>query len=74
MSQQRPALKNNNQLTMVAGRMRCATEGSERRQWERKKTTGGRRSTTKPIPLTKPVGRHDDDNKNEMIKYSTISL
>jgi hypothetical protein len=53
--------------------MWCATERSERRQWEREKTTGGRRSGTKPIPLTKLVGRHNDKDKNEMIKYLTIS-
>jgi hypothetical protein len=47
----------------------CATEGLERRQWWREKTTRERRSMTKPIPSTKPVGRHDNDNKNEMIKY-----
>jgi hypothetical protein len=29
---------------------------------------GGRRSTKEPIPLTKPVMRHDDNDKNEMIK------
>ncbi len=53
--------------------MQCATEGPERRQWEREKITGGRWSVTKPILSAKLVGRHNNDGKNEMIKYLTIS-
>jgi hypothetical protein len=34
---------------------------------------GERRSATKPIPSTKLVGRQDNNNENEMIKYLTIS-
>jgi hypothetical protein len=47
--------------------MRCAPEGLERRQWEREKTTGRRRSMMKPIPSMKSVGRNTNDNKNEMV-------
>jgi hypothetical protein len=36
--------------------------GDWRRLRERGKTTGGGRSTMKPIPSTKPVGKHTNDD------------
>jgi hypothetical protein len=66
MSRQWPALKNNNQLTMV-GRLEAVCNRGVGKE------AMGERSTTKPIPLTKLVGRQDDDDENEMINYLTIS-
>jgi hypothetical protein len=53
--------------------MRCATEGSERRQLEREKTMGGGEEHDKAHPVNKPVERHNNNNENNMIKYLTIS-
>ncbi len=67
MSRQQPTLNKNNQLRMVGRLDVVCNRGVKRRQWKREKTTRGRRSATKPIPSTKLVGWHNNNNENEMI-------
>jgi hypothetical protein len=53
------------------GRMQWAIRGQVREVRGEGEEGGG--CAPKPILLSKPVGRHKDDSKNEMIKYLKIS-
>ncbi len=59
------AIQENNQPWWMLEDVARDGGGSRGEAWGKGEDSGGERSTTKPIPSTKPVGRHkdnDDDN------------